>query len=417
MANFRYQTLDASGNPIVGEVTADGVQQAIAELESRGLTVQSIGHASAAHSPAIETPAAAFESTEARSAPAQLPPPPSASAGDREQAVLQAHMATILDRGRAITPALRAYADELPSGQQRRQLLAVCRVLARGNAAEATEALSDLPEYWIPLLSAATASSDPGHVLSEFLSESQRTGNLRHQWWLTLAYPIVLAALVLAVMLALSFFVIPEFATIFTDFGLELPALTELVLATAHWLVSMNGLLSIALFAAVALFALNANWLLPRSVVAWLSDWIRPPFGQRAAIARLARFLADLLEAGLAPPDALRIAGHCVQRARIRRAATSLANDLESGAARRHRGQWSSLSASIWLALTADMPAQSRINLLREISASQAERVRVGLSWANGLIEPAAICLVGIAVGLVVIGLFLPLVKLINGLA
>lgn len=413
MANFRYQALDAAGNALSGELTAEGVQQAIAELEARGLAVQSIGHASATHAPAMEMTATPFEST----APSKAPLPPSTAAGGREQAVLQAHMTTILDRGRAITPALRAYADELPTGQQRRQLLAVCRVLARGNAAEAAEAFADLPEYWIPLLSAATASSDPSHVLSEFLSESQRTSNLRHQWWLTLAYPIVLAALVLAVMLALSFFVIPEFASIFADFGLELPRLTSLVLSTAHWLVSVNGLVTIALFAAIALFALNANWLLPRSIIAWLSDWIRPPFGQRAAIARLARFLADLLDAGLTPPDALRIAGHCVQRARMRRAATSLANDLESGVARRHRGQWGSLSTSIWLALTSNMPAQSRVRLLREISASQAERVRVGLSWANGLVEPAAICLVGVAVGIVVIGLFLPLVKLVNGLA
>jgi len=41
----------------------------------------------------------------------------------------------------------------------------VCRVLAGGNAAEATAALAELPEYWIPLLSAATSSTDAGHVL------------------------------------------------------------------------------------------------------------------------------------------------------------------------------------------------------------------------------------------------------------
>lgn len=412
MANFRYHAQDAAGNPLTGEIAADSVQQALAELESRGITIQSIGHASSTPSVAAESPTAQFESTAAPTADAFSSPP----VIDCEQSVLLAHMAKILERGRAITPALRAYADELPAGAQRRQLLAVCRVLARGNVTEATYSLADLPEYWIPLLSAATTSSDPGHVLSEFISESRRTGDLRHQWWLTLAYPLVLAALALAVMLALSFFVIPEFANIFNEFDLQLPSLTQLILGTARWLVSWQGLLTLALFTTLALFALNANRLLPRSTIAWLSDWIRPPFGQRAAIARLARFLADLLEAGLSPPDALRIAGHCVQRARMRRAASRLATDLESGGLRR-RNDFRPLSAAVWLALTAEMTNPARVHLLREISAAQAERVRVGLSWANGLVEPAAILLVGMVIGVVVVGLFLPLINLVSSLS
>jgi type II secretory pathway component PulF len=62
------------------------------------------------------------------------------------------------------------------------------------------------------------------------------------------------------------------------------------------------------------------------------------------------------------------------------------------------------------------MSATSRIRLLREISACHAERGRLRLSWASGIIEPITICIVGIVVGLTVLALFLPLVKLIEGL-
>ena len=95
--------------------------------------------------------------------------------------MLRAHMATILERGRAIAPALSAYAEEMPAGWQRRQLIGVCRVLERGDPDEAAAALSELPECWIPLLSAATSSSDLGHVLHEFLTESRRTDDLRQK--------------------------------------------------------------------------------------------------------------------------------------------------------------------------------------------------------------------------------------------
>ena len=56
----------------------------------------------------------------------------------------------------------------------------------------------------------------------------------------------------------------------------------------------------------------------------------RAPFGRRTAVARFARFMADLLEAGVSVPDALRIAGFTVNQSRMQRAAWRLANDIES---------------------------------------------------------------------------------------
>lgn len=417
MANFRYQSLNANGEQVAGELIAENVQQAIAQLESQGLTVQSIGYASSTPLEAVPSSAPSISQAAAKSPTdeqfAMLEPLDMSL----EQAVLQAHVAKILERSRAITPALRAYADELPSGRQRRQLLAVCRILARGNESEAAAALADLPDYWIPLLSAATSTSDPGHMLSEFLSETQRADELRRHWSVALAYPMVLIGLTLAVMLGLSVFVIPQFAAILTDFDLELPELTKLVLNSAYWLSSWAGITFLAVMAVLAFVLLNADRLIPRSVVAWLSDWVRPPFGRRAAVARFARYLADLLESGVRLPDALRIAGLCIQRRRMRSAAWKLARQIEREEPKYDRNYPRPLSATVCHAVCAKMPMPARVHLLREISTLHAERVRVGLSWSSGLVEPVAICVVGMVVGMIVIALFIPLVKLIEGLS
>ena len=71
--------------------------------------------------------------------------------------------------------------------------------------------LRSLPGYWIPLLGAATASRDPGRILREFLRESQQAEDLRRQWRLTLAYPLLLLILAAVVIVAFSFLVIPIF--------------------------------------------------------------------------------------------------------------------------------------------------------------------------------------------------------------
>jgi type II secretory pathway component PulF len=326
-------------------------------------------------------------------------------------------METVIERGRAILPALEAYAQELPAGRQRQQMQSVCRLLSSGSTTETTAALAAAPEYWIPLLSAATSSADPDQVLDKFLTESQRTDEIRQQWWLTLAYPIGLACLALLVLVALSLFVIPEFGNIFREFGLELPGLTQFVLVVAAWLSSWQGFATALAAVAVVVAALLLNRRLPAGRFGRWSERLRLPFGRRSAVARFSRFVADLLEAGLSTPDALRIAGFTVNHSRLQRSAWLLANDLETTGKTSHRVARLPLTTTLFEALSADVPMPTRVRLLRGVSACHAERVRIGLSWASGIVEPLGICFVGFVVGMVVLGLFIPLVKLIEGLS
>jgi type IV pilus assembly protein PilC len=413
MPRFRYQALNADGQLITGGIEADGVQEAVAQLQSQGFSVQSIGFASSDSPIESAAPSAPSRSTVKKTAA----PPRRPDGESIERSVLRSHMSIILERGRAIAPALRAYAEEMPNGWQRRQLLAVCRILERGEPSEAADALSALPECWIPLLSAATSSADLGHVLHEFLTESRRTDELRQKWWLTLAYPLTLLGLVGVVLTALSIFVIPQFQEIFAEFQLELPEITFWVLSLASFLEKWGVLILIFLAAVFVLLVLNANRLLPTSTFTWLADRLRAPFGRRTAIARFARFMADLLEAGVSMPEALRIAGFTVNRSAIRHGAWQLASDIETNGDFSQLDYQRLLTATVAYALADDTPSASRVRLLREISDCHAERIRIGLSWTTGIIEPLAICVVGFAVGCVVVALFLPLVKLVNGLA
>ena len=399
MTNFRYQALNAEQQLVTGELQADTVQQAVADLEARGLTVQSIGTASSVSA----VPAADADSGDVT------------PSRDVEQAVLQSHMGMVLERGRVITPALRAYAEEMPGGRRRRELIAVCDVLDLGDTADATKALTALPECWIPLLSAATLSRDPGRVLDEFLDESQRADDLRRQWWQTLSYPFLVGGLAFAVLAALSLFVIPIFRLMFEDFELELPALTKWMLTLSSWIAS--GWMVVTVLQVVVLGAIlfGVRHFLPESARVWLRERFRLPWGRRTAIARFARFTADLLEAGLDIPDALRIAGFTTTRLRLRRAAWRLANELESGRGGREADR-RPLTSTVLYALQCEMPLASRIRLLKEISCCHAERVRLRLSWTRGIIEPVTILVIGIVVGGIVVALYLPLVKLVEGL-
>jgi type II secretory pathway component PulF len=405
MPLFHYQALDADGKSLTGDLEANSVQHAVSELQARGLNIQSIGLAAAVPLPIDSNPRAA------------APPTGRTDGESLERNVLRSHMATILARGRAISPALRAYAQEMQAGWQRRQLVGVCNVLERGDSSTAANALADVPECWIPLLGAATTSPDPGRVLVGFLTESRRADDLRQKWWLTLAYPLILLALAVLVMTVLSIFLIPAFGDIFAEFRLKLPDLTTAILGVGSFMAKWGIVFLVVISLMFVLLLLGANRLLPAFALAWISDWIRPPFSRRTALSRFARFTADLLEAGVSLPDSLRIAGFTVNQSRMQRAAWQLANKIEAGEDVALPAFKRPLTATVALALAPETNPTSRVRLLREVSNCHAERVQFGLSWATGIVEPLAICIVGFVVGCTVLALFSPLIMLVQDLS
>jgi hypothetical protein len=127
--------------------------------------------------------------------------------------------------------------------------------------------------------------------------------------------------------------------------------------------------------------------------------------------------MADLLEAGLSPPDTLKVAGYLTNRNRLRNAVWRLADQLQLNPRAAMHLEPPRRMATIYYAVRAELPTQSRIRLLREITEAYSDSARNRLSWTRGLIEPIAILLVGGLVGIVVLSLFFPLFNLISALS
>ena len=401
MPKFRYQAFDTDRKLILEDCEADSLQQAITYLESEGLELVSIGLAS---EPQPDSPQSSTDyvlSTE----------------GGIESDVLRTHLARVLEQGRAIAPALRAYAEEMPSGRRQRQLLTVVDVLERGNPEQAAAELGKLPDYWIPLLSASTSSRDPARVLREFLHESHQADELRRQRLRMVAYPLLILTLAIAILVMLSVFVVPIFRDMFYSFNMKLPWLTNGLLHVSNWISSGAAGIELAILTGVIASLWIFIRLFPSSAGNWLAERFSLPLGRSTALARFAQFTADLLESGLSVPDSLSVAAQTIQRPKLRRAAAQFVEQLPRPFDPSTFPRRSALPGSICYALVADVENNTRVRLLREISQSYADRARMKLSWTSGIVEPIAIGFVGLVVGAVVIALFLPLITLVTKLS
>jgi len=401
MPRFHFQALNADQQLTIGEVEADAVALAITQLEASGLTVLSIGFATA------ETTADLSSQKPLPPAPKHKPPVIDAA---RDETVLRSHLARTLERARPLTPALRAYAEEMPSGRRRRELAEVCGILARGDVEAATAALTTMPEYWIPLIGSTAGDNDSAGILREFIAESQQADVTRRQWWTLLAYPLFLIGFATLVLVLLSYMVVPTFQSIFEDFGLELPRLTMWTINVSEWITTGGPILLIGvMFIAIAAAVNFGGPVLGESIGNW--------FGRSTGIARFAASTADLLAGGIETPDALRIAGRTAKSGRLRQASQHLASLLESGNVAAAEQWRRPVTATVFYAVTAELPMISRIRLLQEITNCYVDRARSRVSWSQGILGPLTIFIVGFVVAFVALSLFLPLIDLINNLS
>src|SRR5689334_6540532 len=117
MPIFDYQALNAQGQAASGQLEAGAVQDAISELESRGLILQSIGLATPVQTPP-EKPAATTSAPVSKVV---------------ESKFLRTHLTKVLERGKSLIPALRPFSKEVGAAKHRKDLNALVRILERGD--------------------------------------------------------------------------------------------------------------------------------------------------------------------------------------------------------------------------------------------------------------------------------------------
>lgn len=398
MPTFKYTAVDGQGKIASGELAADSLEAALAQLVERGYTIKSI---SLDESNAPQQHQAGLEASPAET--------------------LESYLQTVLPSYLSIAPALRARAAELPANEHRRALESFIATLERQDASEAARGLREQPDYWMALLSSDSTPSALKNLLPKFLSLSQQSAELNRHRWVTFAYPGLILLLAVGVLTAMCWFIVPIFDELYRDFALDLPAATRLLITISRLVQSSLVLPVIVILALPAAFLwFGWRWLpvrLRQLLQESLERFMPIRTHRHTSVARFATFVAGLLEAGMPTPTAVRLAGEATGRTRMERAAMQLAEAWTSHGVPSQAQTPIAIPLAVQHALCGDISTQARVALLREYGTSHSEQAQRKLSWNYDLYGPIALIAVGLIVGWAVMALFLPLVSLVSNLS
>ena len=398
MAEFRYVAIDTKGRERSGQVEATDRQAAEAALTRRSLYVVDC----APGGPTQKT-RSMFRLTRS-------------SLNAKELALFTRQLATLTEVS-PIEEALRTTARQSESAHVRAIISTVNNGVTEGR--RLSDALAREPKSFPPLYCAMVAAGESsgslGTILDRLSALLERQAEVRGKLVATLAYPVVLAFVALAVIAALMIWVVPKVVEQFDTVGQQLPLLTRGVIAVSSF--AANWWWAVVIF--LTLSGAAATWLLRQAGPRLAFDgWLlRLPLIGRLIrdlhAARFARTLGTMVSSRLPMVEGLKLTVPTIRNHVLAQATRDIGEAVRSGGSLSAAMRSADVFPPLLVYLAASGESSGRLDTMLERAADYLEREFDRFTTtAMALLEPLIIIVMGVIVALIILAILLPILQL-----
>jgi type II secretory pathway component PulF len=339
----------------------------------------------------------------------------------QELATFTQQLANLLQSGMPLTVALNSMTHLESKGIPAEVTRGLKQEVTEGKGL--SEAMAKQPhifsDLYINMVKAGESSGSLVEVLRRMATHFQQFAEVQAKLTSALIYP---AMVIIGGILLVAFFMfvmMPQFTTIFTDFGIELPLPTRMLIWTSGFLLGYWWLLGLLIIVAVILFfRFKASEAGGRTLDEWRMK--APIIGKIVRLnlfGQFARTLGTLLQNGVPVLTALKITEQVLPNRLIKEAVAKTREAVTDGKTLAQPLAQSKLFPQLMVDLvrigeeTGDVPGA-----LNNLADTYEGELQIGLRLMTQLIEPVLIVIMGGVVGFLLLSIFLPLFKLISSI-
>jgi len=334
--------------------------------------------------------------------------------GDEPQAqVLQ----RVIASGLPLATGLRAYAEECPSSVRSGLLQLASSIESGMSIGDATRNPElHLPAYLRGLIDGGVRSGSLGTMLEEYLHQRRLQRRFGQKVALDIAYPLLVMYFASLLCFVILVMLVPMFASIFESFGTALPLITELLINLSGAMTYLSVPIAVGfVFVGIALllFLFGGQW--SKALV----DRV-PFFGSSARYASMSEFcslLAPLVETAVPLPEALQAVASTMQPSRLKSCSRALAANYDGSMGLADAAESRKFPQEIVHLLKWEQRGSAFGEILRSWAELFARMATGRSSVISAILAPLMIVGIGLFVGLILVALFMPLVKLLNELS
>jgi general secretion pathway protein F len=395
---YHFKAVASDGKVRTGTLTADTDKWVAQELRRQGLIPVYVG---------VDEKKSGFE----------LKMPSFGGGRRRDVLFFTQELSTLLNSGIPLDRALAISGEITERPQFRFIILDILRVLKGGKSL--ADSLTTHPEYFSDLYTNMVRAGEASGSLAQIferLSEFERTrDDLRSYIITAMIYPALLATVGLASVIVLMTYVVPKFATVFTESHMKMPLPTKMMLAASAALQTYGWMV----VAAVAVIAFvftsyirttqgRLNWDRVRLNFPILGDALR-----KAETARFARAMATLVANSVPLVQCIQISAAILNNKYIAGTLEQVSQGIKRGEGIanpiRKAGAFPPLAAH----LLAVGEETGRIDQMFSRMADIYETdTRAAIRRFTALFEPLIILTMGIMVGALILSMLLAITSI-----
>jgi type IV pilus assembly protein PilC len=340
----------------------------------------------------------------------------------KEQAVFFRQFSVMIDAGLPLVQCLEILGANQENEFFKKALIGV-RASVEGGATLANS-MRAYPKIFDDLTTNMVEAGEAGGILDAILTRIsqyvEKAVKMRAAIKSALVYPVSVIVIAVLVVGCLLKFVVPIFANLFVGLGVTLPASTQFVINLSAFVQQFWWII----FLSVGVLVAAIKYIRTTSQGLYYTDLFMlrlPVFGsllRKIGVARFTRTLGTLIAAGVPILDGLAITARTAGNAVIERALMSVRKSIEEGRTivdpLRESGVFPSMVTQM---IGVGEATGAMDSMLQKIADFYEDEVDAATKDMLALMEPMLITFLGVAVGGIVISLYMPLFSMISKLA
>lgn len=417
MPQFAYKAMQHDGVLTEGFLDASNRQEAMRQVEGRGL--RPIKLSESASAPAKKSAASAGETASSDGGGM-----PALSFGGKAKItprmlenftrLLSSLLAAGVPFSRALVILHRESAEPVAKAKWKEIHDLVVDGMSLSKAMERSPEV--FPRVYCAMVEAGETGGFLDLVLAQIADFQAREKELKSKVMTALMYPVILLVLAMGVLIFLLVFFIPRFQTIFAGFNAELPLITQLIVKASEVVRGYGLFLGVG---AIVGFISLKSWLnSPKGRRWWegllLTIPLIGPLVAQFAMARFCRMLGTLLQAGVPLVSALNVARRSIgNQVLIDAVSESIDRVKEGKPLGKSLAQNRSLfpGAIVEMISVAEESGKLDVELMRIANVTEGDLDRQ-LKAVVALAEPVMLFVIAALIGTIFIGMVIPIFSL-----
>ncbi|MDG9781729.1 type II secretion system F family protein [Metapseudomonas otitidis] len=333
-------------------------------------------------------------------------------------ALFTRQMATMMKAGVPLLQSFDIIGEGVDNQNMRKLVEEVKQEVAAGNSF--ANSLRKKPLYFDELYCNLVDSGEQSGALENLLDRvatyKEKTESLKAKIKKAMTYPIAVVIVALIVSAILLIKVVPQFQSIFSGFGAELPAFTMMVIHLSEFLQTWWFVVLAAIFgASFSIRELHRRSKKFRDGVdrTVLKLPIVGDILYKSAVARYARTLSTTFAAGVPLVDALDSVSGATGNVVFKEAVNKIKQDVSTGMQLNFSMRTTGVFPAMAIQMTSIGEESGALDtMLDKVASFYEEEVDNAVDNLTTLMEPLIMAVLGVLVGGLIIAMYLPIFQL-----